>query len=98
MLPGCEQGDAVLRMEQIRQAIENLEVHHDGVLMPKVTISAGVAQATGGNSETLIRWADEALYQAKRMGRNQVRVSSKTGLAVVTDLGELDPLEQANRG
>lgn len=98
VLPGCEQADAVLRMEQIRRAIENLEVHHDGVLMPKVTISAGVAQAIGGNSETLIRWADEALYQAKRMGRNQVRVSTKTGLAVVTDLGELDPLEQANRG
>jgi len=98
VLPGCEQGDAMLRLEQIRQAIENLEVHHEGVLMPKVTISAGVAQASGGNAETLVRWADEALYQAKRMGRNQVRVSTKTGLAVVTDLGDLDPLEQVNRG
>lgn len=98
VLPGCEQADAVLRMEQIRQAIESLEVHHEGVLMPKVTISAGVAQASGGNAETLVRWADEALYQAKRMGRNQVRVSTKTGLAVVTDLGGLDPLEQVSRG
>lgn len=98
VLPGCEQADAMLRLEQIRQAIENLEVHHEGVLMPKVTISAGVAQASGGNAETLVRWADEALYQAKRMGRNQVRVSTKTGLAVVTDLGGLDPLEQVNRG
>jgi diguanylate cyclase (GGDEF)-like protein len=90
VLPGCEQGDAFLRMEQIRQAIEALEVLHDGVLMPKVTISAGVAQASGGNAETLVRWADEALYQAKRNGRNQVKVSSKTGLAVVTEHGDLD--------
>ncbi|RZI82550.1 MAG: sensor domain-containing diguanylate cyclase [Rubrivivax sp.] len=90
VLPGCEQGDAVLRMEQIRHAIESLEVHHEGVAMPTVTISAGVAQASGGNAETLVRWADEALYQAKRNGRNQVKVSSKTGLAVVTEHGELD--------
>lgn len=90
VLPGCEQGDAFLRMEQIRQAIEALEVVHDGALLPQVTISAGVAQASGGNAETLVRWADEALYQAKRNGRNQVKVSSKTGLAVVTDHAEFD--------
>jgi diguanylate cyclase (GGDEF)-like protein/PAS domain S-box-containing protein len=94
VLPGCEQGDAFLRMEQIRKAIEALQVHHEGKQLPTVTISAGVAQASGGNADTLIRWADEALYQSKRMGRNQVRVSSKNGLAVVTQHGELDELSR----
>jgi diguanylate cyclase (GGDEF)-like protein len=43
-----------------------------------VTVSIGLAvfPADGEDIATLIRLADEAMYQAKQNGRNQVRVYS----------------------
>jgi diguanylate cyclase (GGDEF)-like protein len=41
-----------------------------------VTCSAGVACSNGGEpAETLVRRADEALYQAKRSGRSQIHTA-----------------------
>lgn len=48
--------------------------------MISVTISCGVSEATFGTGETLhqlLHKADEALYSAKRAGRNQVHVHNK---------------------
>ena len=41
-----------------------------------ITVSIGVAQTDAGHHEIdqLIAWADKALYDAKREGRNQVRI------------------------
>ncbi|MET0594670.1 MAG: diguanylate cyclase [Polyangiaceae bacterium] len=48
----------------------------DGVQVP-VTISAGVVERRAGESlDSVLRLADEALYQAKREGRNRVVTSS----------------------
>ncbi len=55
--------------EQIRVLVEN----HELVSERPVTISLGVAQYTIGESaESWINRADEALYQAKKTGRNRV--------------------------
>jgi diguanylate cyclase (GGDEF)-like protein len=61
---------------QLRTLVEANEL---GPGMP-VTISLGVAEHQGG--ETAAQWlrrADEALYSAKREGRNQVRVAGAGG-------------------
>lgn len=61
--------------EQVRQAVEALELQGDGRPV-RVTLSAGVAEAAPSDTpETLMNLADKALYQAKQQGRNRVVVA-----------------------
>ena len=63
-------------VESIREAIKHLSLQHRGQTLGPITVSAGIATypAHGDNSEDLIRAADEALYQAKRAGRDCIVV------------------------
>jgi diguanylate cyclase (GGDEF)-like protein len=68
----------------LRSRVEALEiVHADSSLREQVTISIGVATARaqpGSSSQSLLRAADQALYEAKRHGRNRVvAVHDQTG-------------------
>jgi diguanylate cyclase (GGDEF)-like protein len=69
LLPGVELGHAVEIAERIRLAVANAQ---PGDL--NLTLSAGVAASAGGalSYEELFRAADEALFTAKRAGRNRV--------------------------
>ena len=61
--------------ERLRQAIE-AEGHADGKL-PPVTVSIGLAVYDGeGEAEALLQRADQALYLAKREGRNRLRMAA----------------------
>jgi len=59
-------------IERIREAIENTEFSYQDKII-KITISYGIAQLSDElNEEKLwIEAADKALYQAKKLGRNQ---------------------------
>lgn len=59
-------------VESIREAIKHLSLHHRGQTLGTITVSAGIATypAHADSSEELIRTADEALYQAKKAGRD----------------------------
>ena len=67
--------------ERVRQAVED-HVFRDGATEVRMTVSCGVASfpAPGVDTpEALLKAADEALYQAKHGGRNQVvRASQAT--------------------
>lgn len=67
-LPG-----AMRQAERLREAFEMQPIHIEGLTL-SLTISIGVAQKIAGMAtpEELIKAADEALYQAKREGRNRV--------------------------
>lgn len=66
---------AVKVAERIRQVIADTDITVRGETLP-VTISAGVAQYINGEElTTLLDRADQALYRAKREGRNAVRVA-----------------------
>ena len=65
------QRDAHQVFEKIRQSIEALEVEALGKKI-KFTISIGVTTELGINLEKMLNMADQALYKAKKTGRNKV--------------------------
>ncbi|MDI1254051.1 diguanylate cyclase [Thermomonas sp.] len=77
ILPEADVEAASARAEAIRLAVEAMQVPYLGKLLPKVTVSIGVAgyPAHGQTQETLMQAADKALYQAKRAGRNRIEIA-----------------------
>ena len=77
ILPGADLVSTHARAEAIRTTIERLNIAFDGCNIDPVTISLGIAvfPEHGDNEHTLLRQADEALYCAKRAGRNRVAVA-----------------------
>ncbi|UVE16599.1 GGDEF domain-containing protein [Pseudomonas sp. LS44] len=66
--------------EQLRLKIQALriKVRRTDQILDSITASFGVAMAeVGDNLESLLTRADDALYQAKRNGRNQVFLSAR---------------------
>ena len=76
VLPATAAAGARHLAEQVRLAVEALEIKGDGGQALRVTLSAGVAEAAKSDTpETLMHLADKALYQAKQKGRNRVVVA-----------------------
>lgn len=77
ILPETNASGALLLAEQLRLAVEQQEMEHHSSVYGIVTISLGVAACTpkpGSSPAVVISRADQALYDAKRQGRNQVRL------------------------
>jgi diguanylate cyclase (GGDEF)-like protein len=76
VLPGTALDGALDVAEAMRRGVDALGIPHDSSsVCGHVTISLGVASATPAVSAThaeTVRQADEALYAAKRQGRNRV--------------------------
>ncbi|MFL1486235.1 GGDEF domain-containing protein [Marinobacter sp. LN3S78] len=64
---------AIQVAEDLRQALADADLRHDGQLIP-LTMSIGVAElgVDGQSLQDLLAVADQRLYQAKDQGRNQV--------------------------
>ena len=76
LLPRATLGGARLTAEKIREKVERTSFWCDSGPV-SVTVSLGVAQVHDGEAlEALIRRTDEALYNAKRSGRNQVQAAT----------------------
>ena len=76
LLPETDLAGAKLLAERLRSRIETLRIPHDlSNTHPYVTISLGVATVTTNDvptAEDITRLADQALYQAKALGRNRI--------------------------
>ena len=78
-VPGCTCSDAIALAERIRSAISAEPVKHQSGEIP-MTVSLGVTIGGDRASEdaaALIAAADEALYRAKKAGRNRVEFSNR---------------------
>lgn len=77
VLPDATLQTTVERAELLRLQVEQLHLLYRGEPLGPVTISIGAASLDehGPTSQTIIQAADEALYAAKRGGRNRVLVA-----------------------
>jgi diguanylate cyclase (GGDEF)-like protein len=77
LMPDAALQSAEVRGRQILEAIRGLEIPHQGHLLPPVTASLGVAEfpSHGSSAERLLEAADNALYKAKRSGRDRMVIS-----------------------
>ncbi|WP_058306102.1 GGDEF domain-containing protein [Gracilibacillus massiliensis] len=81
ILPGTNRENALEEAKKIKNGIASLEIEHKcSSIEPYVTISMGletiISTSDFGASELLKR-ADQALYNAKRNGRNQISAYSE---------------------
>jgi diguanylate cyclase (GGDEF)-like protein len=68
--PSTNRVDALSLAERLRAAVENIQSHEK-----RVTVSIGVAVSTASTKHTtqsLVKMADEARYEAKSMGKTRV--------------------------
>ncbi|HEY0766389.1 MAG TPA: diguanylate cyclase [Steroidobacteraceae bacterium] len=72
---------------QLRAAVQNLQIPHADQALGVVTLSVGVAilhPTLERSPEGVVQLADQALYAAKRDGRNGVRVCEREYEALST--------------
>lgn len=76
VMPGCGSARAVERAEQLRAAVEALQLRHSGAVL-RVTISVGVSVLGEEplSLQDMLAEADGALYAAKAAGRNKVQAA-----------------------
>jgi diguanylate cyclase (GGDEF)-like protein len=81
LLPNTNIEDSLLVFEELRQTVAKQEFEYEGKVL-KVTVSIGLAQAGlhSKDARVLFNLADDALYECKHNGRNQVRIA-KTELS-----------------
>lgn len=68
--------DALARLQSVREEIKYTQISFNGQTMPPITISGGIAEAPAHavNAEDIIRCADDALYSAKKSGRDRIEM------------------------
>lgn len=75
LLPNTSGPSARATAQAIREAIAALRLRSDGGASAPITVSIGVATSRGAaNTRALMLAADDALYRAKRKGRDRVEV------------------------
>jgi diguanylate cyclase (GGDEF)-like protein len=70
--------DALALVERLRKKVESLVVEHEEKAI-RMTMSFGLAffqPESGLSQDELVKLADQALYEAKRRGRNRICVNS----------------------
>jgi diguanylate cyclase (GGDEF)-like protein len=94
IFPDMEREQAFLILERIRAEVEKCRTFGD--LSTRVTITAGIAAypIDGSSENEILRKADQALYRAKKTGRNTIRLAYEEKMAPKTAHFTLTQLER----
>nr|WP_244624865.1 GGDEF domain-containing protein [Rhizobium daejeonense] len=78
LLSDCTVSEAMEIAENIRRAVQEEPIHLDNGQAIHVTLSIGLAVASEETQDfdLLLRQADEALYEAKKNGRNRIALAA----------------------
>jgi diguanylate cyclase (GGDEF)-like protein len=71
LLPNSDAAAALVLAERLRTAVSAtpIDLGHESVT---ITISIGVASGINVAEDLIVRAADDAMYESKRLGRNRV--------------------------
>lgn len=90
VMPDTDIKGALIVAERLRTSIESLGIpHEESGTAAHVTISLGVASVypeTIDSPEQLVQLVDEALYEAKKSGRNRMATANK---AIITEANDI---------
>ena len=82
ILPATDEAGARSVAERLHASVEALGIAHEGAASGRVTVSVGAATAVpargSASAEALLRAADQALYAAKRVGGDAIRLAGPT--------------------
>lgn len=90
LLPSTDEPGAWIVAESMRRAIEQSGIEHADLPGGRVTASVGIAiwqAGETGDASQLLRSADQALYESKRLGRNRCTVAQESMAALAQDEG-----------
>ncbi len=96
ILPECSLREAIVRAEEIRTRLKEYRAQRDHAPTDALTVSIGVAafDETTDRVDLLLKFADDALYLAKRAGRDRV-MAARPGAALPESNSETTPLTTA---
>ena len=78
VLPNTDQEGAIRALAKVQRKASECTFTHEGQTTPLPTFSAGIALHIEGESPTdVIKRADRALYEAKRLGRNRIELATE---------------------
>ena len=80
LLPASSLARALAEAESLRLQVRGQPLHLDGRAVP-LSVSIGVAEWAGASEDLsrLLARADDALYRAKRLGRDRVEAATQGG-------------------
>ena len=85
VMPDCDLAEGAKKANALREGIKALTLRSDGVEIPSVTASIGVALYPDHATDRveLVAAADQALYQAKRTGRDRVVLADQLDQSII---------------